>query len=84
MRESTRTDNPKIYWFSSLQGQGEEGEKKVSETPDPSKAEIYSMITKAFKEKWAHISGLLQTLGEGGEPEVWGGGSTPHPKVSQG
>lgn len=58
--------------------------KKISETPDPSKAEIYSMITKAFKEKWAHISGLLQTLGEVGEPEVWGGGSTPHPEVSQG
>lgn len=44
---------------------------KKLETPDPSKAEIYSTITKAFKEKWAHISGLLQTI-PGSEPGVWG------------
>lgn len=67
-------------------GAGRGGEKK-SETPDPSKAEIYSMITKAFKEKWAHISGLLQTLGGEGEARSLGKGrlnTSPLTEVSQG
>lgn len=42
------------------------------------------MITKAFKEKWAHISGLLQTLPGvlGRKPGVWGRvSSTPRPNL---
>lgn len=50
MTESIRTDNPKIYWFSSLQGQGEGGKKK-SETPDPSKARDLLNENKSFQRK---------------------------------
>lgn len=52
-------------------------DKKKSESPVPLKVEIYSVITKAFKEKWAHTSGLLQTI-PGGEPGVWASGQPQH------
>lgn len=87
-RESIRRqpENLLVLFFVGGGGGGEKTKKKKSESPGPLKAEIYSVITKAFKEKWAHTSGLLQTI-PGGEPGVWGtrAASTPHPSsVSQG
>lgn len=66
MTESTRTDNPKIYWFSSLQGQGEEGEKNIR-NPWPFKSRDLFNDNKSFQRKMGpHIRIIANPWGGGG------------------
>lgn len=82
MTESIRTDNPKIYWFSSLQGQGEEG-KKIR-NPWPFKSRDLFNDNKSFQRKIGpHIRNIANpSWGAGGGRRAgsqgFGEGSAQH------